>query len=228
MQTILIIEDELDIADLVSFNLQRNGFETNHAQDGITGLQCALDTKPDLILLDLMLPGMDGLSVHKQLRRDARTSNIPVIMLTAKSQTEDRIKGLESGADDYLCKPFSPKELVLRVQTLLKRTNYSQSGNILELGPFRIDKNSLNFYVDGEQVDLTSTELKLMIFLCERANHTQDRNDLLREVWGYSDDVHSRTLDTHMKRLRKKLGAHVDLLETVRGFGYRMLRPTES
>lgn len=226
MQTILIIEDEIDIAELVSFNLQRNGFETKLAHDGISGLQCALDTMPDLILLDLMLPGMDGLNVHKQLRRDARTRSIPVIMLTAKTQTEDRIKGLESGADDYLCKPFSPKELVLRVQALLKRSNHSQSGNVLELGPFRIDKNTLSFYLDGQQVDLTTTELKLMLYLLERVNHTQDRNDLLREVWGYSDDVHSRTLDTHMKRLRPKLGEHAYLLETVRGYGYRIVRPT--
>lgn len=228
MQSILIIEDEIDIADLVSFNLQRNGFDTKQAHDGITGLEQAFATQPDLILLDLMLPGMDGLNVHKRLRRDARTRDIPVIMLTAKSQTEDRIKGLENGADDYLTKPFSPKELVLRVQALLKRTNHTQSGNILELGPFRIDKNTLSFYLDGEQVDLTSTELKLMLYLCERANHTQDRNDLLREVWGYSDDVHSRTLDTHMKRLRKKLEHHADLLETVRGRGFRIIRPTES
>lgn len=222
MQKILIIEDEVDIAELISFNLQRQQFETVMAHDGIDGLNKALSIEPDLIILDLMLPGMDGINVNKELKRDPRTRNIPVIMLTAKAQTEDRITGLESGADDYLTKPFSPKELILRVQAVIKRTSTTVSGTILELGPFKFDKNTLNFYLDEEIVDLTSTEFKLMIFLCERVNAPQDRSTLLREVWGYSDDVHSRTLDTHMKRLRKKLEPHANYLETVRGVGYRI------
>ncbi|GAA5495606.1 phosphate regulon transcriptional regulatory protein PhoB [Rubritalea halochordaticola] len=224
MQKILIIEDEADISDLIAFNLQRNQFETIQAYDGNDGLNKALTTQPDLIILDLMLPGIDGLGVHKELRRDARTRNIPVVMLTAKAQTEDRIKGLESGADDYLTKPFSPKELILRVQAVLKRSINKSSGSALQVGPFRFDKNSLSFFSGSEQVDLTSTEFKLMLYLCERAGAAQDRSDLLRKVWGYSDEVHSRTLDTHMKRLRKKLGEHANHLETVRGVGYRITK----
>ncbi|MGJ8671494.1 response regulator [Rubritalea sp.] len=220
MQKILIIEDEVDIADLISFNLQRNQFETVIANDGIGGLNKALMIEPDLIILDLMLPGMDGITINKTLKRDPRTRHIPVIMLTAKAQTEDRITGLETGADDYLTKPFSPKELVLRVQAIIKRTSTKMSGTILEVGPFKFDKNTLTFYLEEQAVDLTSTEFKLMIFLCERLNAPQDRSILLREVWGYSDDVHSRTLDTHMKRLRKKLEPHANYLETVRGVGY--------
>ncbi|MFC5050106.1 response regulator [Rubritalea spongiae] len=222
MQKILIIEDEVDIAELISFNLQRNQFDTITAHDGLDGLNKALSVKPDFIILDLMLPGMDGISVNRELKRDPRTRNVPVIMLTAKAQTEDRITGLESGADDYLTKPFSPKELMLRVQAVIKRTSTTRSGTVLELGPFKFDKNTLNFYLDEQIVDLTSTEFKLMIFLCERVNAPQDRSTLLREVWGYSDDVHSRTLDTHMKRLRKKLEPHANYLETVRGVGYRI------
>lgn len=170
-----------------------------------------------------MLPGMDGIAVYKELSRDSRAKNIPVIMLTAKAQTEDRIKGLEAGVDDYMTKPFSPKELVLRVQAVLKRSHTKSSGSELSLGPFRFDKNSLAFFAGSEQVDLTSTEFKLMLYLCERVGAPQDRSVLLRKVWGYSDDVHSRTLDTHMKRLRKKLGEYADHLETVRGVGYQIV-----
>lgn len=223
MQKILIIEDEQDLAELVSFNLERNQFETVTALDGLDGLNKALTIQPDLIILDLMLPGMDGIAVYKELSRDSRAKNIPVIMLTAKAQTEDRIKGLETGADDYMTKPFSPKELVLRVQSVLKRSHTKSSGAELELGPFRFDKNSLAFFAGNEQIDLTSTEFKLMLFLCERVGAPQDRSVLLRKVWGYSDEVHSRTLDTHMKRLRKKLGEYADHLETVRGVGYQIV-----
>lgn len=229
MQRILIIEDEVDIAELISFNLQRNQFDTILAHDGLDGLNKALSIEPDLIILDIMLPGMDGINVNKELKRDPRTRNIPVIMLTAKAQTEDRIAGLETGADDYITKPFSPKELVLRTQAILKRTTTKSSGTVLELGPFKFDKNTLSFYLDGQLEDLTSTEFKLMIFLCERVNAPQDRSTLLKEVWGYSDEVHSRTLDTHMKRLRKKLEPHAGYLETVRGTGYRIVdKPSTS
>lgn len=220
MQRILIVEDEVDIADLIMFNLQRAGYEVLKAHDGITGTETAIRERPDLIVLDLMLPGRDGYSVFREIRRDARTSRIPVIMLTARAQTEDRIQGLEAGADDYLTKPFSPKELVLRVNAILKRTDAPPGAVEYEFGPFRFDKNSVRFYLDNEPVDLTSTEFKLLLFLCERSGKPQDRNELLRTVWGYCDEVHSRTLDTHMKRLRQKLGTHGALIETVRGVGY--------
>jgi two-component system phosphate regulon response regulator PhoB len=220
MHRILIVEDERDINDLIGFNLQRAGYEVIKAYDGLEGTELALRERPDLILLDLMIPGRDGYGVFRELRRDSRTSNTPVIMLTARAQTEDRIQGLEAGADDYLTKPFSPKELMLRVQAILKRVE-GPPGNVdLTFGPFRFDKNALKFYLENEPVDLTSTEFKLLLFLCERPGKTQDRNDLLRSVWGYSDATFSRTLDTHMKRLRQKLGPYGTMIETIRGIGY--------
>lgn len=224
-QTILVIEDEEDIADLIAYNLKRNDYEVALASDGLVGLSEAKNILPSLIVLDLMLPGMDGMSVYKELNKDAATRKIPVIMLTARGQTEDRIAGLDLGVDDYMTKPFSPKELMLRIKNLLKRTGVATSGSELQCGPFLFIKNSLLFYIDGEEIDLTSTEFKLMMYLCERKNVAQDRNEILLEVMGYSGDVHSRTLDTHMKRLRKKLGDSADLVETVRGIGYRVNVP---
>ncbi len=227
MHRILIVEDEQDIADLIGFNLQRAGFEVLKAHDGITGTDLALHERPDLIVLDLMLPGRDGYAVFRELRRDPRTVNIPVIMLTARAQTEDRIQGLESGADDYLTKPFSPKELMLRVQAILKRAEAPPGSVDFTHGPFRFDKNSLRFYLDNQPSELTATEFKLLLFLCERAGKPQDRNDLLRTIWGYSDSAHSRTLDTHMKRLRQKLDEHGSWIETVRGIGYCVAKAEE-
>ena len=220
MQRILIVEDEQDIADLIGVHLQRAGYEVLKAFDGVEGTAMAKRERPDLIVLDLMLPGRDGFAVFRELRRDTRTANTPVIMLTARAQTQDRIQGLEAGADDYLTKPFSPKELILRVQAILKRTEGAPGNVDFTHGPFRFDKNALKFYLNGEPADLTSTEFKLLLFLCERAGKIQDRNDLHRTVWGYSDAAQSRTLDTHMKRLRQKLGTHGAWLETVRGIGY--------
>lgn len=215
----------MDIANLIMFNLQRAGYEVLKAHDGIAGTEIAIRERPDLIILDLMLPGRDGYSVFREIRRDARTARIPVIILTARAQTEDRIQGLEAGADDYLTKPFSPKELVLRVNAILKRANAPPGAVEYEFGPFRFDKNAVRFYLDNEPVDLTGTEFKLLLFLCERSGKPQDRNELLRTIWGYSDEVHSRTLDTHMKRLRQKLGEHGALIETVRGVGYLVASP---
>ena len=226
MQKILIVEDERDVADLVAFNLERAGYATTVKNDGISGLEQALKDPPDLIVLDLMLPGKDGYAVFKDLRRDNRTSETPVIMLTARAQTEDRIQGLTAGADDYLTKPFSPKELTLRVQSVLRRVDAVPGSVELEVGPFRFDKNNLKFYLNGEPLDLTSTEFKLFLYLCERPGKVQNRHDLLRVVWGYSDEVHSRTLDTHMKRLRQKIGEHAHMIETVRGVGYRVAATT--
>lgn len=225
MLRILIVEDEVDIAELVAFNLERQGYEALQAHDGIRGVKMALDQQPDLIILDMMLPGLNGYEVFKELRRDSRTRNTPVLMLTARSQVEDRIRGLEAGADDYLTKPFSPKELMLRVQAILKRVQSSPGAVTFELGPFHFEKNNQQFHLDNQPVELTSTEFKLLLHLCERAGTAQDRHELLRDIWGYSDTAQSRTLDTHMKRLRQKLGEHGALIETVRGIGYRVARP---
>lgn len=226
MHTILVIEDEEDIAELVAFNLRRNEFEAVLAYDGIEGLAKAKELKPDLIVLDVMMPGIDGFRVFKELEKDAATRTIPVIMLTARGQTEDKIQGLELGAEDYMTKPFSPKELVLRIQNLLKRSTRKITGNELVCGPFRFVKNTLQFFLNGEQEELTSTEFKLLLYLCEREGAAQSRYAMLMDVMGYSGEVHSRTLDTHMKRLRRKLGVHADLVETVRGVGYRVTLPS--
>lgn len=226
MQTILIIEDEIDIAELISFNLERNQYNPAMAHDGQSGIDKAFEILPNLIILDLMLPKKDGFTVFKELRNDKRTMRIPVLILTAKAQTEDRIAGLEIGADDYLTKPFSPKELMLRIKAILKRhTSYTTeaSSSLFECPPFKFNKSSLQLFADNELIDLTVTEFKLMLYLCERANAPQDRYTLLKEVWGYHDDVNSRTLDTHMKRLRQKIGTHANLIETVRGTGYQIV-----
>ena len=221
MYKVLIAEDESDIAELISFNLSREAIDTIKAKDGIEAVQKAQQETPDLVILDLMLPGRDGFQVFKELRLDSRTKAIPVMMLTAKAQLDDIIAGLELGADDYLTKPFSPKEMVLRVKALLKRSTKKASSSVVTSGRFRLDKNTLNCFIDGQEVDLTPTEFKLLLLLIEREGHPQERGDILREVWGYRDTAQSRTLDTHMKRLRTKIGKQSSCIETVRGIGYQ-------
>lgn len=225
MESILIIEDEIDIANLVRFNFERNGYSVDIAHDGREGLEKILKNQPDLVILDLMLPEIDGYKILKKMQRDTRSHSIPVIMLTAKSQIDDRLKGLELGADDYVTKPFSPKELILRAQAILKRNRVTPVAEDFLLGPFRFDKNALAFFVHDQPLSLSLIEFKLFLFLCQRAGQSQDRNNLLKVVWGYSDEIHSRTLDTHMKRLRKKLGKEGSFIETIRGIGYRVRQP---
>jgi len=221
MYTVLIAEDESDIRQLISFNLERESMDTLLAKDGVEAFEIAKEKEPDLIILDLMLPRMDGFTVFKELRLDSRTKDIPVIMLTAKAQLDDVITGLEMGADDYLTKPFSPKELVLRVKALLRRIKTTIVNSIITSGKFRLDKNTLHCFVSGEQIDLTPTEFKLLLLMVEREGTVQNREDLLREIWGYRDTANSRTLDTHIKRLRGKLGDSSRCIETVRGVGYQ-------
>ena len=225
MESILIIEDEIDIANLVGFNFERNGYSVDIAHDGREGLEKILKNQPDLVILDLMLPEIDGYKILKKMQRDTRSHSIPVIMLTAKCQIDDRLKGLELGADDYITKPFSPKELILRAQAILKRNRVTPVAEDFLLGPFRFDKNALAFFVHDQPLSLSLIEFKLFLFLCQRAGQSQDRNNLLKVVWGYSDEIHSRTLDTHMKRLRKKLGEEGSFIETIRGIGYRVRQP---
>jgi two-component system phosphate regulon response regulator PhoB len=222
MHTVLVVDDEADILDLITFNLQRQGLKVLAAGDGLGAVQLARENRPDLIVLDLMRPGKDGFTVFKELRADTRTSQIPVIMLTARGELDDKIAGLELGADDYVTKPFSPKELTLRVQALLKRTKRVIADSSLKSGKFHLERNTLKLYLDGETVDLTATEFKLLRLLIEAGGQPQSRDELLREVWGYqTDSVLTRTLDTHIKRLREKLGNFADSIETVRGVGYR-------
>ena len=224
MHTVLVVDDEADILDLIAFNLQRQGLKVLTARDGLSAVFLAKEHQPDLIVLDLMLPGRDGFGVFKDLRGDTRTSQIPVIMLTARGELDDRITGLELGADDYVTKPFSPKELVLRVQALLKRTKKIVADSVLRQGSFRLERNTLKLYLDGQPVDLTATEFKLLRLLIEAGEQPQTRDELLREVWGYqTDTVLTRTLDTHVKRLREKLGQFASCVETIRGVGYRFV-----
>jgi len=221
MHTVLVVDDETDILDLVSFNLQRQGLTVLTAENGIEAVRIAKEKTPDMIVLDLMLPGKDGFTVYKELRADPRTSSIPVLMLTAKGELNDRIAGLELGADDYVTKPFSPKELVLRVKALLKRSKKVTVDSSLRVGEFHLERNSLKLFLAGNPVDLTATEFKLLRLLAEANGEVQERDVLLREVWGYSDTTLTRTLDTHVKRLREKLGNFADCIQTVRGVGYR-------
>ena len=221
MHTVLVVDDETDILELVAFNLARQQFTVITADNGISAVHLAKEKLPDIIVLDLMLPGLDGFSVYRELRADPRTSGIPVLMLTAKGEVNDRIAGLELGADDYVTKPFSPKELMLRVKALLKRTRKVSADASLRIGDFLLERNTLKLFLAGQPVDLTATEFKLLRLLAEAEGEVQERDALLREVWGYSDTMLTRTLDTHVKRLREKLGKYAECIQTVRGVGYR-------
>ena len=222
---ILIADDEDDVRDLVTRNLRRAGFEVAEAADGLAALKLARQRKPDAIILDVMMPGRDGLQVCEELRRDEGLKMVPVIMLTAKGMAEDRIAGLEKGADDYVSKPFSPKELVLRIQAVLRRAASAGDGDELTVGPFHFDLSSVKVKIGGEPVDLTLIEFKLLHLLALNHGETLDRDMILRAVWGYSENVRTRTLDTHVKRLREKLGDHADWIQTARGYGYTLRQP---
>lgn len=216
----MIIEDESDVADLLALNLRKAGFKTSAAVDGASGLQKARDDKPDFIILDLMLPKMSGLEVCKILKSDTATSAIPILMLTAKAEEIDRIVGLEFGADDYVTKPFSPREVMLRIRAVLRRGEKPEE--TLRAGSVSVDPARHQVRVNGKLVHLTSLEFKLLRTLMQRRGRVQDRDRLLNEVWGYESVIDTRTVDTHVRRLREKLGKAGDAIETVRGFGYRL------
>jgi len=217
---ILIIEDETDVADLLSLNLRKAGYRIATAGDGAIGLQKARDDRPDFIILDLMLPKMSGLEVCRILKSDAATVHMPILMLTAKAEEIDRIVGLEFGADDYVTKPFSPREMVLRIRAILRRGEKAEES--LTAGPISIDPARHEVRVNGKQVHLTSIEFKLLRKLIQRRGRVQGRDRLLNDVWGYESVIDTRTVDTHVRRLREKLGKAGDAVETVRGFGYRL------
>jgi len=219
--TVLLVEDEADVVDLLRYNLNKAGFSVLVAYDGLTGLQMARESRPEILVLDLMLPGMDGYSVCRALKKDPETELLPILMLTARGEPSERIHGLEIGADDYVTKPFSPRELVLRIQALLRRSRSRIASEILEIGDFHLDKNKFVIRLEGRRLDLTGTEFKLLAVLIERRGRTQSRETLLYDVWGYQNPIDTRTVDTHIRRLREKLGKHAAKLETVRGEGYR-------
>lgn len=222
-QRILIIEDEQDVIDLLTLHLRKAGFALSTATDGAAGLRQAREGSPALIILDLMLPKMPGLEICKVLKTDIATRQIPVIMLTAKAEEIDRIVGLEFGADDYVTKPFSPRELVLRVNAILRRGKGEVAEEKkLSIGAITLDPARHHVAVGGKSVRLTSVEFKLLNMLMQRQGRVQARDRLLNEVWGYESVIDTRTVDTHVRRLRKKLGKAAAAIETVRGFGYRM------
>jgi phosphate regulon transcriptional regulator PhoB len=221
-EAILIVDDEPDVLDLLVYNLQKAGYKTISARDGATALQKARDEVPSLIVLDLMLPQMDGTEVCRHLKADPKTAHIPIIMLTAKAEEVDRVVGLELGADDYVTKPFSPREMALRVKSVLRRASGKGApAEILKFGDLMVDIAKHEVILKGKVVDLTATEFKLLSTLLERRGRVQSRDRLLTDVWGYEGDVDTRTVDTHMRRLREKLGKVSDYVETVRGVGYR-------
>jgi len=220
---ILIVEDENDVVDLLTLNLRKaGGFLISKAGDGATGLTKARAEKPDFIVLDLMLPKIPGLEVCKILKSEAATRHIPILMLTARAEEIDRVVGLECGADDYVRKPFSPREIVLRIKAILRRGATEEADNRLSAGPITIDPARHEVLVNGKRVELTSLEFKLLRTLIQRRGRVQERDRLLNEVWGYESVIDTRTVDTHVRRLREKLGRAGEVVETVRGFGYRV------
>ena len=222
MPKILVVDDEPDAVELVEFNLKSAGYEVVTAADGSEALKKARAQSPDLIVLDLMLPEVDGLETCKILRRDPATSGIPIIMLTAKAAEIDRVLGLELGADDYITKPFSPRELLLRIKNLMKRgQGEGPKKDRYQLGDLVIDVPRHLVTVHGKRVDLTATEFKLLTVLAQRRGRVQSREQLLHDVWQYDNLIDTRTVDTHMRRLREKLGRASRYLDTVRGVGYR-------
>jgi len=220
-QTILVVDDEKDIVELMRYNLVQAGFRVVSASDGQQALDVARRERPDLVVLDLMLPTLPGTEVARLLRQEEKTRAIPIVMLTARGSEVDRIVGFELGADDYVVKPFSPRELVLRVQAILRRDARDESEEKIIFDPLVIDLAAHVVRLKGREVGLTATEFKLLHRLARRPGRAFSRDQLLSDVWGYSGDLETRTVDTHMKRLRAKLGIVGSWIETVRGHGYR-------
>jgi two-component system phosphate regulon response regulator PhoB len=225
MKSVLIIEDEKDLAELLAFNLEKEGYAATCVHDGKQGLEMAGSDLPDLILLDLMLPSLLGTEICKALRKDQRTAGIPIIMITAKGDEIDRVVGFEVGADDYIVKPFSMREVALRVKAVMRRFEVDAPQpkfEFLTIGDIVINKERHTVASAGVEVVLTSTEFKLLLYLAEKKECVQSREQLLQNVWSYNNTGDTRTVDTHVTRLRGKLGAPGDIIKTVRGFGYKI------
>ncbi|MGA2868336.1 MAG: response regulator transcription factor [Verrucomicrobiota bacterium] len=221
---ILVVDDEPEAVELLEFNLKQAGYAVTTAGDGAEALKRARTQSPDMIVLDVMLPEMDGFEICKSLRLDSTTAKIPIIMLTAKAAEIDRVLGLELGADDYLTKPFSPRELLLRIKKILARGQTEEKlRDQLRFGDLLIDVPRHIASWKGKTIELTATEFRLLTVLAQRAGRVQSRDHLLRDVWEYDSLIDTRTVDTHMRRLREKLGAASKHLDTVRGVGYRFV-----
>jgi two-component system phosphate regulon response regulator PhoB len=225
MARILVVEDEQDLREVLDYNLTQAGHRVRAAASGAEALRVGPEFKPELVLLDLMLPDVFGTEVCRALRKDPQLRDTRIIMVTAKSEEIDRVVGFELGADDYVAKPFSVRELLLRVQAVLRRSQPMEV-QVLEVGPIRVDRVAHRVTVNGQEIQLTSLEFKLLVTLLERKNRVQTRGTLLTDVWGFVAEIESRTVDTHVKRLREKLGEAGYVIETVRGVGYRLVDGT--
>jgi two-component system phosphate regulon response regulator PhoB len=222
MARIVVIEDEKDIQDILEYNLRKAGHKVSLASTGQEGLRLAREQKPDLVLLDLMLPDIPGTEVCKALKQDVASRDVQVLILTAKGEEIDRVVGFEIGADDYVVKPFSVRELVLRIQAILRRVSGElDAAPTIHFGMLRVDREAHRVWANDKEVELTALEFKLLVTLHDRKNRVQTRDALLQDVWGIEADITTRTVDTHVKRLREKLGGAGDYIETVRGVGYR-------
>lgn len=219
-QKILAVDDEKDILTLLEYNLGKEGFDVVSAADGPEAIALSRSERPSLIILDIMLPNMEGTDVLKELKRAPETAGIPVIMLTAKGEEIDRVLGLELGADDYMVKPFSTRELILRVRVLLKKKE-SGADKVITKGPVTVDLDRFTVFADGDKLDLTTTEFKLFAVLVNARGRTLERDHLMRRISTQDNHTTTRTVDTHIRRIRAKLGVYKDCIETVRGFGYR-------
>jgi two-component system phosphate regulon response regulator PhoB len=222
MARVLVVEDETDIQQILDYNLKQAGHRVTVAANGRDGMRLARDEKPDVVLLDLMLPDISGTEICKTIKSDKSTRNVRVIMLTAKGEEIDRVVGFELGADDYVVKPFSVRELLLRVQSVLRRSTAGEEPKgVFEFGEVKVDRDAHRVWVDTKPAELTALEFKLLVTLYDRQNRVQTREALLSDVWGIQADITTRTVDTHVKRLREKLGTSGHHIETVRGVGYR-------
>lgn len=221
---ILVVDDEPDVTDLLAYTLKAKGFSVETINNPNASIGLARTFVPDLVILDVMMPELNGIQICRMLRADPKLKRVPVIFLTAKAEENDRIQGLESGADDYICKPFSTKELVLRVQSILRRASDggTEPAKHLQIGTIVLDIDRHEITVGGKPVELTATEFKLLHLLMERRGRVQTREHLLINVWNYETEIETRTVDTHVRRLREKLGDEAAWIETIRGVGYRM------
>jgi phosphate regulon transcriptional regulator PhoB len=220
---VLVIDDEKDIVSLLRYHLEKSGFQCLEGMDGSAALRLVREHHPDLLILDLMLPGMDGLEICRQLRQDVTTARLPILMLTAKAEEVDRVVGLEVGADDYVVKPFSPRELVARVRAILRRAHEPADLSARRVGGLEVDESRNSVTVQGASVELTAKEFGLLCALMRANGRVLNREQLLEGVWGYADaaEIESRTVDVHIRRLREKLGSEAKRIVTVKGVGYR-------
>lgn len=221
---IMIVDDESDVTDLLAYHLKSKGLQVETVNNPNSSVGLARTFLPDLVILDVMMPELNGIQICRMLRADPKLKRVPIIFLTAKTEEGDRIQGLETGADDYICKPFSTKEVVLRVQSILRRVNEgsAEEPKRLQIGQIVLDGERHEITVAGRPIELTATEFKLLRLLMERRGRVQTREHLLINVWNYETEIETRTVDTHVRRLREKLGAEADWIETIRGVGYRM------